>query len=69
MFADKIVSPDEAVAVIRDGDTVCSSGFVGIGTPDELILALERRLLEREPALRPDSCLRGRAGRRQGARD
>jgi propionate CoA-transferase len=46
MFADKIVSPDEAVAVIRDGDTVCSSGFVGIGTPDELILALERRFLQ-----------------------
>src|SRR4051812_27550139 len=45
MFADKIVSPDEAAAVIRDGDTVCSSGFVGIGTPDELILALERRFL------------------------
>src|SRR4051812_22857320 len=46
MFADKIVSPDEAVAEIRDGDTVCSSGFVGIGTPDELILALERRFLQ-----------------------
>src|SRR3954468_4097840 len=46
MFNHKIVSPDEAVAVIRDGDTVCSSGFVGIGTPDELILALERRFLQ-----------------------
>src|SRR5919205_2091522 len=45
MLTNKIVSADEAVAVIRDGDTVCSSGFVGIGTPDELILALERRFL------------------------
>ena len=45
MFANKIVSADEAVAVIRDGDTVATSGFVGIGTPDELILALERRFL------------------------
>ena len=45
MFTNKIVSADEAVAVIRDGDTVCTSGFVGIGTPDELILALERRFL------------------------
>src|SRR5918911_646346 len=45
MLTNKIVSPDEAVAVIRDGDTVCTSGFVGIGTPDELILALERRFL------------------------
>src|SRR5262245_52432701 len=43
---NKIVSPDEAIAIIRDGDTVCVSGFVGIGTPDELILALERRFLK-----------------------
>ncbi|OXC78304.1 acyl CoA:acetate/3-ketoacid CoA transferase [Caballeronia sordidicola] len=40
---DKIVTADEAVALIRDGDSVCCSGFVGIGTPDELIMALERR--------------------------
>ena len=39
MFANKIVSADEAVAMIRDGDTVAVSGFVGIGTPDELIIA------------------------------
>src|SRR4051812_38651312 len=51
MLTHKIVSPDEAVAVIRDGDTVCTSGFVGIGTPDELILALERRyLVARQPS-------------------
>jgi propionate CoA-transferase len=47
---NKIVSADEAIAIVRDGDTVCVSGFVGIGTPDELILALERRFLkERHP--------------------
>jgi propionate CoA-transferase len=40
---NKIVSADEALAVVRDGDTVAFSGFVGIGTPDELILALVRR--------------------------
>src|SRR5215217_287472 len=51
MFSNKIVSAHEAVAVIRDGDTVCSSGFVGIGTPDELILALERRYRQaRQPS-------------------
>src|SRR5437764_5317073 len=43
---NKIVSPDEAIAIVRDGDTMCVSGFVGIGTPDELILALERRFLK-----------------------
>ncbi len=39
----KITSADEAVAAIRDGDTICISGFVGVGTPEELICALERR--------------------------
>ncbi|MBR0800421.1 acyl CoA:acetate/3-ketoacid CoA transferase [Bradyrhizobium jicamae] len=48
---DKIVSADEAVAIIRDRDTLCSSGFVGVGTPDELLMALERRYREtRHPA-------------------
>jgi len=46
MKKDKIVSADEAIALIRDGDSVCCSGFVGIGTPDELIAALERRYLQ-----------------------
>jgi propionate CoA-transferase len=43
---NKIVSADEALAVVRDGDTIALSGFVGIGTPDELILALARRFAE-----------------------
>src|ERR1700694_3086489 len=43
---NKIVSAAEAVAIIRDGDTVACSGFVGTGTPDELICALEKRFLE-----------------------
>ena len=34
---NKIVSPAEAIAIIRDGDTVAFSGFVGSGTPEELI--------------------------------
>ena len=48
---NKIVSTDEAIAIIRDDDTLCVSGFVGIGTPDELILGLERRYLkDKHPA-------------------
>jgi propionate CoA-transferase len=43
---NKIVSAQEAVAIVRDGDTIAFSGFVGTGTPDELILALEKRFLE-----------------------
>ena len=40
---NKIVSADAAVALVRDGDTVAFSGFVGIGTPEALIDALQRR--------------------------
>ena len=43
---NKIVSPAEAAAVVRSGDTVSISGFVGVGTPDELLIALERRFLD-----------------------
>jgi propionate CoA-transferase len=42
---NKIIGADEAIAVIQDGDTIVVQGFVGIGVPDELILALERRFL------------------------
>jgi propionate CoA-transferase len=42
---NKIVSPAEALAIVRDGDTIAFSGFVGTGTPDELIGALEERFL------------------------
>jgi propionate CoA-transferase len=43
---NKVVTADDAVAIIRDGDTLANSGFVGNGTPDELLAALERRFLE-----------------------
>jgi propionate CoA-transferase len=42
---DKVVTADEAIALIADGDAVSCSGFVGIGTPEALIAALERRFL------------------------
>ena len=43
---NKIVSAADAVALIRDGDTLATSGFVGIGTPDELLAALSARFVE-----------------------
>ncbi len=45
-MTDKVISADEAVALIRSGDTITTSGFVGIGVPDELLAALERRYLD-----------------------
>ncbi len=43
---NKIVSAAEAIAIIRNGDTIACSGFVGSGTPDELIAALENRFAD-----------------------
>lgn len=43
---NKITSAGDAVAIVRSGDTIATSGFVGIGTPEELLIALERRFLE-----------------------
>ena len=42
----KIVTADEAVALIQDGNTLCCNGFVQSGYPDALLGALERRFLE-----------------------
>ncbi len=41
----KVVTPAEAVRIIRDGDTVATGGFVGIGFPEELAIALETYFL------------------------
>ena len=42
----KLVSAREAADLIKDGDTLTTSGFVGIGVPDELLHAIEERFLE-----------------------
>ncbi|MCG8617688.1 MAG: acyl CoA:acetate/3-ketoacid CoA transferase [Desulfobacterales bacterium] len=42
----KIVSAQEALQLIQDGDTVATGGFVGIGFPEQLAVELERYFLE-----------------------
>ena len=42
----KIVSADEAVRLVHDGDTLVCSGFGVVGVPCELTLALEKRFVE-----------------------
>ena len=42
----KHMSAEAAVAMIQDGDTLSTSGFVQTGNPDVLSAALEKRFLE-----------------------
>ncbi len=39
----KIITAAEAAALVRSGDTITTSGFVGIGVPDELLKAIADR--------------------------
>lgn len=44
--SSKVVSARDAVNLIHDGDTVATSGFVGIGFAENIAVALEARFLE-----------------------
>ncbi len=44
-MVDKVVRLEDAIATVDDGDTVCVSGFVGIGTPECLVRGLQERFL------------------------
>jgi propionate CoA-transferase len=46
----KIVTAAEAVRLVSDGDTVATGGFVGIGFPENLAVALEQRFLASQGA-------------------
>lgn len=41
-----LVSREEAIALIHSGDRICTSGFVGVGTPDDLLAGLEEGFLD-----------------------
>lgn len=58
---NKVVSAADAVGLIRDGDTIATSGFVGIGFAETIAVALEKRFLnstfddDGQPTDRPPS--------------
>lgn len=45
----KMVSAAEAVRQIRDGDTIATGGFVGIGFAENIVTALEQRFTGEDP--------------------
>ena len=59
----KVVSAADAVRLIRDGDTVATGGFVGIGFAEGIAVALEQRFL----ATQADSCPAPNSRRRPSA--
>ena len=44
----KIASAEEAARLVRDGDTVATGGFVGIGFAEEIAVALEALYLSKD---------------------
>ena len=46
MKRGKIVTVEQAVRLIKTGDTVATGGFVGIGFAEEIAIALEKNFLE-----------------------
>jgi propionate CoA-transferase len=42
----KVITAADAAELVNDGDMLTTSGFVGIGVPDELLAAIETRFLD-----------------------
>ena len=39
----KVVTGEQAAAIIRDGDVVTTGGFVGAGVPEDMLIYIEER--------------------------
>lgn len=58
ILASKVVTAAEAVRLIPHGATLATGGFIGIGFPEGLAIALEQRFLGQDP-LSPSGSPRG----------
>ncbi|MFH2129955.1 MAG: CoA-transferase, partial [bacterium] len=43
MEKNKVISAEKAALVIKDGDTVATNGFIGIGVAEEVLIAIDQR--------------------------
>ncbi len=48
MQNNKIVTANQAVELIEDGQTIATGGFVGIGVPEALLCAIQKRFLKHQ---------------------
>jgi propionate CoA-transferase len=46
MSLKKVISAQDAIAIVQDEDVLATSGYGGNGTADQLLVALERRFLD-----------------------
>ena len=46
MLKNKVITAEQAIALINDGDVVCTTGFVQSCVPEMLHAALEKRFVE-----------------------
>jgi len=46
MSLKKVISAEDAIAIVQDDDVLATSGYGGNGTPDQLLVSLEKRFLE-----------------------
>ena len=46
MSLKKVISAQDAIAIVQDNDVLATSGYGGNGTADQLLVALEKRFLE-----------------------
>ncbi|MBT3205331.1 MAG: acyl CoA:acetate/3-ketoacid CoA transferase [Gammaproteobacteria bacterium] len=45
---NKVITAEQAAEIIKDGQTIATGGFVGIGVPEALLCAIQKRFLKQQ---------------------